>query len=113
MKPALALLLARDKEGTLEGERSDKVSSSVSFSRDPSLKRSEELESTGTGAALGVGRQTIYRYETQSRCPREKLVGALCQALECELWQLFHPDPVWAQKIFEKSGKCDRDHNNV
>lgn len=77
------------------------------------LREAKNLSQLELGRLLGVGRQTIYRYETQSRCPREKLVGALCQALECELWQLFHPDPVWAQKIFEKSGKCDRDHNYV
>lgn len=62
-----------------------------------SLRESRNLSQVALGEALGVSARSISRYETQLCFPRESFLGTACEVLKCELWQLFHPDPIEAE----------------
>lgn len=88
-------------------------SSDALFQGIRSLRQARGLSQLELGRQLGLSRQTVSRYERQGQLPRGEPLRKLCRVLRCELWQLFHPDPVRAQEILKKSGKCDLDHKTL
>ena len=62
------------------------------------LRENRNLSQVALGKALGVSAQSISRYEAQLRFPRVDCLGNLADILQCEIWQLFHPDPVEARQ---------------
>ena len=54
---------------------------------------------------MGVSEHTISRYENNLRFPREKFIELACEILECEVWQLFHKDPLHAQHAIVSWGR--------
>ena len=87
-KPLEELFLSEEQEQIFRGIRS--------------LRQARGLSQSELGRQLGLSRQTVSRYEKQGQLPRGEPLRKLCRVLDCELWQLFHPDPVWAQKILKK-----------
>jgi transcriptional regulator with XRE-family HTH domain len=61
------------------------------------LREDRNLSQVALGRALGVSARSISRYEKHLRFPRESFLWTVCEVLKCELWQLFHPDPVEAE----------------
>lgn len=53
------------------------------------LRLGKRLSQQALGELLGVDPKYISRYETDEVIPRMACLKALCEVLECRLWQLF------------------------
>ena len=66
------------------------------------LRLAKKLSQDSLGRVLGVTERSVARYENHLRFPREDVIEAICVALECESWQLFHANPIQARQDLEE-----------
>lgn len=57
------------------------------------LRLEKGLNQQALAVLTGIDAKMISRYETEEIIPRVASLKALCEALECQLWQLFF-DPL-------------------
>ena len=62
------------------------------------LREEKKMSQWELGRQVGVSARTISRHETGSSFPTESTFAGLCQILDCDLWQIFHPDPIGAKE---------------
>ena len=66
------------------------------------LRLAKNMSQDSLGRVLGVTERSVARYENHLRFPREDVLEAICVALECESWQLFHANPIQARQNLEE-----------
>ena len=66
------------------------------------LRLAKNMSQDSLGRFLGVTARSVARYESHLRFPREDVIEAICVALECESWQLFHANPIQARQDLEE-----------
>lgn len=66
------------------------------------LRLAKNMSQGSLGRVLGVTERSVARYENHLRFPREDVLEAICVALECESWQLFHANPIQARQNLEE-----------
>jgi len=65
----------------------------------PILRKHKRMTQKQLGDASGIHLNTVNRYEAGTQFPESfERVKQLAHALECEPWQLFHPDPLHAMQ---------------
>lgn len=72
------------------------------------LRIDRKLSQLALASLLGVSEQTISRYENQLRFPREKFVRSTCEVLDCEFWELHHPNPIRAKRLIALAEALER-----
>ncbi len=65
------------------------------------LRKDRKATQLELGRAVGVSRRTISRYETESEFPEGSPFPILCKILDCQMWEMFHPDPIEARRDIE------------
>ena len=62
------------------------------------LREEKKMSQWELGLQVGVSARTISRHETGTSFPTQLTFTRLCQILDCDLWQIFHPDPIGARE---------------
>lgn len=63
------------------------------------LRKHRRMTQKELGDASGIHLNTVNRYEAGTQFPESfERVKQLASALDCEVWQLFHPDPLHAME---------------
>jgi transcriptional regulator with XRE-family HTH domain len=62
------------------------------------LREEKNMSKSELGCRVGVSARTISRYENGANLTSEWTLEDLCQILDCDLWQIFHPDPIGAKE---------------
>ena len=66
-----------------------------------SIRRLACLSQTQLAAKVGITKEAVYRYESSQNLPRPRHLENLCRVLNCQPWQLYHPDPIRAAQMME------------